>query len=227
MFKTACNMLAEIAPSHYSSPERIASILDKLGKQKAAAYLRNKLPQSPKIRSGDLGEIIATQYIDECTIYDAPIKKLRWKDHREMSMRGDDIIGVVVNEGNGEIKFLKGEIKSRASLSTGVVEEAREALNNYGGLPSPHSLSFISDRLYEMGQDELAYAIIVAQINDGISDNQVEHLLFAFCGNDPATLLKTDLDNYHGLIRQIAVGLRVNKHQEFIAEVFNTIEDLL
>ena len=60
-FDTACKLIADIIPGHYASPERVAAILDKLGKEQAAAYLRQKLPQESKIRSGDLAEILATQ----------------------------------------------------------------------------------------------------------------------------------------------------------------------
>jgi hypothetical protein len=88
--------IATVVPGHYASPARIADILDKLGKHKTAKYVREKLPLSPKIRSGDLGEILATEYVDAHTLFKAPIKRLRWKDHREMSMRGDDLIAVAL-----------------------------------------------------------------------------------------------------------------------------------
>jgi len=118
----------------YASPDRIAHILEKLGKSKAAAYVREKLPKGNKPRSGDLGEILATQYIDECTEYDVPIRRLRWKDHREMAMRGDDVIGIGSAEVDLPIRFIKSETKSRLALSTAVVLEARLALNDNGGL---------------------------------------------------------------------------------------------
>ena len=221
-FDTACKLVTAIVPSHYASPERIAAILDKFGKHKAAAYLRDKLPQNSKLRSGDLGEILATQYIDECTNYKAPIKRLRWKDHREMAMRGDDVIGIALPTTTASIKFLKSEVKSRKSLSPKVVEEARFVLDSGGGLPSPHALAFLSDRLHESGQDELADLISLAQLKDGISEKQVQHLIFVFCGNKPDAFLKTHLENYKGSIQQNAVGMCVTQHQEFVAAVYET-----
>ena len=220
----ACERIAAALPGHYALPARIAAILDKFSKDQAAAYVREKLPKSKQIRSGDLGEILATQYIDERTGYNAPIKRLRWKDHREMSMRGDDVIGIAPTQGNPPISFLKSEVKSRATLSPGVVEEARLALNRNSGLPSPHALAFVSDRLHGAGQDELADLIIAAQLQDGISQAHVQHLLFTFSGNAPNDYLKADLENYDGPIHQNAVGLYVNKHQEFVAAVYETVE---
>lgn len=223
-FMTACKLVANIVPSHYASPERIAIILESLGKKKSAAYLREKLPQKPKIRSGDLGEILATQYIDECTAYKTPIKRLRWKDHREMSMRGDDVIGIAPPDRGTPVKFLKSEVKSRLYLATSVVEEARQALNDGGGLPTPHALAFISDRLHETGQEALADVISSAQLRDGISEDQVQHLLFTVSGNAPDAFLKKDLETYDGPIHQNAIGLRITKHQEFIGAVYELVE---
>ncbi len=222
-FEMACELVVASVPSHYASEERVVHILEKFGKEKAAAYLREKLPVNSTVRSGDLGEILATQYINECTKFSAPIKRLRWKDHREMAMRGDDIIGIALNDGDIRIKFLKSEAKSRASLTTSVVQQAREALNNCGGLPTPHSLAFISDRLYETGQDELAGLITLAQLRDGISEQQVEHLIFAFCGNKPDSFLEEDLNKYNGSIYQRSVGLFSSKHQEFISTVYGKV----
>lgn len=222
-FETACESVAASVPSHYAFEERVVHILNKFGKEKAAAYLREKLPEQPKIRSGDLGEILATQFIDEFTKFNAPINRLRWKDHREMAMRGDDIIGIALNDSDNTIKFLKCEAKSRKSLTTSVVQQARQALNNCGGFPTPHSLAFISDRLYETDQDELADLITQAQLRDGISEEQMQHLTFTFSGNMPDSFLKVDLRVYSGSIPQKAIGLYLKKHQEFISTVYEKV----
>ena len=59
-----------------------------------------------QIRSGDLGEIYATEWIDAHSGgYRAPIKRLRWKDHRNMAMRGDDVIGILQDAANAAPAF--------------------------------------------------------------------------------------------------------------------------
>jgi hypothetical protein len=219
----AREVVAAIVPVHYASPARIADVLEKLGKRKAAKFVRDTLPLSPRIRSGDLGEILATEYVDEHTTYEAPIKRLRWKDHREMSMRGDDLIGIAPPNRNEPVGFLKVEVKSRASLRTQTVIEAREALDRDDGLPSPHALAFIATRLHEMGQQKLSDAITVAQLNDDISPKQVQHMLFTFSGNAPDGFLRANLKGYSGGIRQNAVGLRITKHKDFVAAVYDAV----
>jgi hypothetical protein len=221
-FDVGCKSTASAVPAHYAAPERVAGILQKLGKEKAAKYLRDKLPQLPKIRSGDLGELLATEFIREHTPYTVPINRLRWKDHRNMPLRGDDVIGVTEDE--VEIAFLKSEVKSRKSLSASVVASARAALDANGGLPSPHALAYVSDRLHETGQDALSDRILRSQLQDGITVHQVEHLLFTFSANTPGKLLEADLNAYGGQIHQNDVGFHAVKHQEFIATVFEIVE---
>ena len=126
---------AAIVPSHYAAEEHISRVLARLGKPSAAKFISEKLPTTKSIRSGDLGEIFATEYIVGHTAYAVPIKRLRWRDHRNMAMRGDDVIGMAQDQTTGRLQFLKAEAKSRATLSAGVVTEARAGLDKDGGLP--------------------------------------------------------------------------------------------
>jgi hypothetical protein len=216
----AVDTTASVVPTHYASEERIAELLERLGKPASAQYIRNKLPEGPRIRSGDLGEILATEYVAEQTSFTVPIKRLRWKDHRNMAMRGDDVIGIRMPDAGPPLEFLKAESKSNASLAAGVVTRARTALDKDNGLPSPHALTFVADRLRESGEIETANAIDAAQLADGILPAQVEHMLFVFCGNSPAALLKADLTGYAGPIVQSNVGVRIATHQQFIKDVY-------
>lgn len=218
-FAIAQAELATIVPGHYAAEDRVAQILGRLGKKRAAEYVRQKLPKTKSIRSGDLGEILGSEYIEEATDYEVAVDRLRWKDHREMAMRGDDVIAIKLAAGS-KLHFLKGEIKSRASLSGAVLDEARKALRKNNNRPSPHALSFIADRLYEEEETALANAIDDAQLKNGIALSKVAHLMFTFSGNDPLNLLEKHLRKYKGRVRQLAVGLHVVDHQKFIREVF-------
>jgi hypothetical protein len=65
---------------HFAAEERIATILRRLGKPEAAKFVEGILPTSKSIRSGDLGEILATEWIAAQSGYEVAIKRLRWKD---------------------------------------------------------------------------------------------------------------------------------------------------
>lgn len=214
---------AAVVPNHYTAEDRVAGILRRLGKAEAATFLEGKLPTSKSIRSGDLGEILAAEWIATQGGYEVPVKRLRWKDHRNMAMRGDDVIGIRQNPQAGGLLFLKTEAKSRVSLSAGVVAEARAGLDKDGGLPSAHALSFIADRLAELGNNALSDAILDAQLKHGIQPQNVHHLLFTFSGNNPEAHLAGSLQTYAGGIAQWSVGLRIEGHAAFVAAVFDLV----
>ena len=68
----AVNAIAKAIPDYYTDPQRVASLLKKLGKPAAAAHVEQKLPTKISIRSGDLGEILCRagprqyQYRGDC-----------------------------------------------------------------------------------------------------------------------------------------------------------------
>lgn len=212
---------AAAVPRQYTSSERFASILTRLGKPAAAAYLENKLPTGKRTRSGELGEIIGAQYAARELGY-RMITRLRWKDHREMAMRGDDIVGVRATE-TGSVAFLKGEAKSRARLTAATVSEADKALRRDNGRPSPHALQFVADRLHEQGEDALASRIDHALLSRRIAERQVVQLLFTFTGSNPRNILRKNTKAYEGRIQRVAVGLQVPDHQAFVAAVYSKV----
>ena len=57
-FDVAGDAIAAIVPTHYASGKRIAGLLKRLGKNAAAAYVKEKLPETKQVKSGDLGEIL-------------------------------------------------------------------------------------------------------------------------------------------------------------------------
>lgn len=218
-----CAAVAAVVPGHYAAEEQVARILRRLGRPQAAAFIESKLPTTKSIRSGDLGEILATEYIATLTPYAVPIQRLRWKDHRNMAMRGDDVIGMIRDPVTGRLRFLKTEAKSRIALAAGVVGEARAGLDKDGGLPSAHALEFVSARLMEAGETLMADAIDDALLKHGIPPQSVQHLLFTFSGNDPAGHLRGSLHAYGGPINQICVGVRVAEHGAFVGDVYDLV----
>lgn len=224
-FEGLVSSVSGLLPEHYISPDSIADILERLGKAATAQKLKDKIPEATKTRSGDVGEVVTTNYIEGSTAYSVPIRKLRWRDHRDMAMRGDDVIGIHINPYDQSIRFLKAEAKANKSLSRAVLRKAREELDNDGGLPAPHALGFVIDRLKDIGNHDLAHKIEKAQLVDGIRAEQTEHLLFTFTASDPSTLQKEAFESYKGNIKQTSVGFRISAHQEFIESVYQGVID--
>ena len=221
---TGIEATAAVVPGHYVSGTQISQAFARLGKTAAAKLIETKLPTWKNSRSGDLGEIYATEWIDAHSDgYVAPIKRLRWRDHRNMAMRGDDVIAIRPNSQPQRLRFLKAEAKSRVTLTKSVIAEARTALDENGGHPSPHALLFVADRLAELGDSPLSAAIYGVHLGDGIKTQNVHHLMFTFSGNAPNKLLTESLQTYQGEIPQLCVGLRVDGHADFVQAVYERV----
>jgi hypothetical protein len=129
-----------------------------------------------------------------------------------------------VERANGGVRFLKGESKSRANLGAGVIAEAREMLAANDGRPSQHALGYIMHRLFELQRDELAILFEKFMLLNSIAAKQVVHLLFTLSGNDASKALTDDLKACGKTdIEQHAATLRIADHQEFIASVYERL----
>jgi len=216
----AVKIVANAIPDYYAFPSRISELMATLGKPAVAKFIAGKFPTMSTAKSGDLGEILCTAYVTETTHFKRGIKKFRWKDHRDMSMRGEDLLAFSFGADGTDLKILKAEVKSRVSISTAVIKEARASLDDYQQLPSPHAITFVADRAGESGDLELRAAIDKAQLVDGIKLSQMTHMLFTFSGNNPSPFLQVNLSAYDGNVPQHYVGLQVKSHQTFISDVF-------
>lgn len=211
--------LRDLIRSHYLSSETTAKRLAALGAPKTAELFVEHVPTTKTGRSGDLGEILATEVAEATLGYEVPIRRLRWKDGRNMALRGDDIVGIR-RISQSRIDFLKGESKSRVGLSAAVIDEAGKALDRERGRPTRHSVLFVAERLRDLGEDVLA-----AQLEDavlkGFRGSTVEHLLLTLSSGNPTQLLTAHLTAAHAKPRRRhAVGVRIVDHGNFIELLF-------
>lgn len=212
----AVSALCQVVEDHLVGAE----ILSRMGYARAALLLRATLPTAIRTQSGDLGEIIATEYIEECTEFIVPLKRLRHKDDRDMPMRGDDVIGL--HRTNGQPVVLKAEVKSREALAEAVVGEACTSLNAHRGRPKPATLAFIANQLRSTSRDSEAARIEdLMTLRMGARD--IAHLIFTLSGNDPAPYLTAHAGKQHWIADRRFVGLRVLDHQLFIRQVFDRL----
>jgi hypothetical protein len=207
--------------SHYDSLNVIASEINKLGYKTAARILRERLPKTKKARSGDLGEILASELVEEKLGFDIPVRRLRYKDGREMALRGDDFIGVKYSKEDG-LRLLKGESKSRNALAETTIARARKSLNRDSGRCTPSSLLFVADRLLERDGAEADLGRVLRKEvgTKALRPSRIDHVLFTISGNAPPSALEADLDEADEGRNHTVINVRVEDHQEFIADVY-------
>ncbi len=221
--------LAETIRSHYDRLERIAEDVGRLGYKVAAQILHEALPQTPKGRSGDLGEILATELVEEEIGLRVPVRRLRYKDGRNMAMRGDDFIGAGYDDDEKKLRLLKGEAKSNKVLGQTTVASARKVLDRDNGRCTPDSLLFVANRLLESNDADdnaLGRALRDEVGLKSLRPDRIDHMLFTVSGNGPHASLKVDLDAAGHNRDHYVVNIHVKDHQEFILAMFKKAEDL-
>ena len=215
--------LADIVRTHYDSQERIADDIEHLGYERAAEMLRALMPQTPRARAGDLGEILAAELTEEHLEFRVPVRRLRYKDGREVPMRGDDFIGVNFAEEDGGLWLLKGEAKSRRRLGRRTIEEAREALARDGGRCTPHSLLFVANRLLESDDEnerDLGRLMRNEVAENALPPRRIDHALFTMSGNGAPASLDEDFAAVDRRRGHEVVNLHVPDYDEFLVETY-------
>lgn len=211
--------IVETVHSYYEDPRVLAGRLKRRGFKKSAYILEQQFPKTKKARSGHIGEILCAECVPAVFAdFIVPIKKLRWVDGREMALRGEDLIGISI-KGNRR-RILKGESKSGISITASTISKARKALKSYKGRPSPHSMTFVMKRLFDMGKDDLAIIFEECVADNSIPPRDLVHLLFTLTGNDPSAALSNDLTAYTGKVEQHSVNVRILDHQRFISSIY-------
>lgn len=221
--------LVKTIRSHYDRLERIAEDVKRLGFEVASEILRAATPQTKKGRSGDLGEILATELVEEEIGLRIPVRRLRYKDGRNMAMRGDDFIGAGYDEAGEKLWLLKGEAKSNKVLGKATVTSARKVLDRDNGRCTPDSLLFIANRLLESSapaDNELGRSLRDEVGLKSLRADRIDHMLFTVSGNGPHASLKEDLEATGTNRDHYVVNLHIEDHQDFIAAIYQEAEDL-
>lgn len=220
--------LVETMRSHYDRLYRIADDVARLGYEDAAEILRAVLPRTDKARSGDLGEILATELVEEEIGLRVPVRRLRYKDGRDMALRGDDFIGAGYDK-DDQLWLLKGEAKSNKTLGKTTITKAREALSKNSGRCTPDSLLFVANRLLESDNEDdqaLGRTIRDEVGRKTIPPSRIDHVLFTLSGNTPPDALKLDLDAACVDRNHYVINVRIKDHPEFIAAMYDKVQKL-
>ncbi|MFK5893043.1 MAG: SAVED domain-containing protein [Pseudomonadota bacterium] len=142
---------------HHVSPSRLARIQRKkqiLGKHQFKGYMDDTMPfpvKSATTQKGNLGEIILGEYLSASTGLELLVYKLHYNPNVEQSMKGDDIL--LFEKDDIQSSVIMGEAKFRATKSKQALDDIVSSLSSKN---LPISLTFVCDRLEEMGEVYLA-----------------------------------------------------------------------
>ena len=146
-----------------------------------------------------------------------------------MAMRGDDFIGAGHGVDNSKLWLLKGEAKSNKVLAKSTVTSARNVLNRDNGRCTPDSLLLVANRLLESKEkhdNELGRTLRDEVGLKSLQADRIHHMLFTVSGNAPHNSLKEDLKVAGTNRDQYVVNIHIPDHQEFIAKMYQEVEDL-
>ncbi len=207
--------LVNVAADHVIGLKAIESLG---GFPKSTHILKHRLPAGKIARSGMLGEILATEFVERETEYFVPVRRLRYRDTRELAMRGDDVLGFRLHK--RRILVIKVEAKSRAKLDSATIGEARTGLANHKGHPNPETLAFLECTLRMHDRDTDAEPITALQ-TQSTRASDICHLIFTLSGNNPTNFLEANSDPIHEGIELRLCGCHITKHADFVKDLFD------
>jgi hypothetical protein len=145
---------------HHATAAQLARIERKkqiLEKHNFTDYMEGKVPfpiKSSTTQKGNLGEIILGEYLSASTDLELLVYKLHYNPNVEQSMKGDDIL--LFEKDDIQSKIIMGEAKFRATKSKQALDDIVSSLSTKN---LPISLTFVCNRLEEMGEVDLANEI--------------------------------------------------------------------
>lgn len=217
---TGIDAVVTILPGAYAKKENLRKIAERHGKNGVAKLLGNKVPRSQSGRSGDMGEILGTAYVQGAMGYETGPSRLIERDHQEWALRGDDILGARFS--GPKLELVKVEAKSRAKANEAAIVAARKGLRRDNDVASPHSLTQFAERLLETNQP-LSDAINDLLLKNGLRPWRLAHVMFIFAGNHPESVIRDDLEAYTGHVTQTTVTVQVKAHQDFIRRSYDAV----
>jgi hypothetical protein len=170
---------------YHNDPEIYKIDLEALGYPEVAQAFDLR-PHASTTRTGNFGEILASEYLRQVLGYDIPVFRLRYNPNPDSSMKGDDILAFKFGAEDGSRRaILVGESKVRQNFSTLTVQEAYEQLCSSVRRPHPISLAFVIHRLEDEGDHAKAEAIRAFLDQFAQHRPQKQWLICLTTGNNP------------------------------------------
>ncbi|MCA8934973.1 MAG: DUF1837 domain-containing protein [Planctomycetes bacterium] len=156
--KSFVSKLRECIKTHHASADQLKrdrerrAAFKKLGLEKEAKKIK-RFPRNSDTRKGNLAEVLLAEYLEVVCKAKVPIFRLRYNPNVDQSMKGDDLL--LFDFDSNPPRVIVGEAKFRSASSTTTVRKMVEALQVSLDSGTPASLTFVADRLFEQGEEEL------------------------------------------------------------------------
>jgi len=215
--------LAETVFLHHHDPEHFRKNVIALGYPNLADAMKevDRRPKNDKLRKGNFGEIIASEYLRQSEAYLIPVYRLR-ETSDDSPAPGEDILAFKLgdSDGNGR-ELLIGESKVRKFYSTDVIKKAYEQLRKAENRQRPKSFLFICDDLRKQGKDDEADQLIAFLNRFDANKPTRRSLLFLITGNAPRDPFRHIQDQEQVIKNLTATNLHLNSLDEFVTALFN------
>lgn len=170
---------------HHTHRNRVAHLLAELGYAATAAEIAARLPGNDRTRKGNFGEVVASEHLLQRHAYRMPVFKLRFRDHPNLPMRGEDIVAFVTEADGTITRVCVGEAKTLVAFTAQTIKSAHERLEKTYR-PTPETLHMIAEILYDRGEKELAREMDRILQRLAAKTIQQENWIFVITGDAPA-----------------------------------------
>jgi hypothetical protein len=229
----AIDKIADWIVNHHIIEQKIGAIERKaqiLQKHDFEEYVKslNLLPSIEDTMKGNIAEIILVEYLQESTGFSPIIHKLRYNPNVNQAMKGDDVL--LLNPDNVFEKIIYVESKYRSTPSKQAIEEAVSNLE--GNKRLPVSIGFVADRLYEMGDSELADQLMDLQSllkNNSIDVHNVGFLVSTKSTTTPSKDTSKQVEKHLNTTNSnlVFVSLGLDNPIEIVEESFKLANERL
>lgn len=216
--ENAIEEISDLIIKHHISSDKIKrlkkrkeEILKKYGFEE---YLQNQnlLPIDEKTMRGNGAEIILSEYLQESSVFETLIYRLRYNPNVNQSMKGDDVL--LFNVDNLQEKVILGESKFRKTPNSAVVKEITDEFGKK--IKRPLSILFVANRMSELGNDKIASEL--EDLNMDIDKGLVPVINIGFLLSNQNTKVNVE----RNLVSQnpyfLFLSLSIEAPDEFIGE---------
>lgn len=173
-------------------------------------------PKTSTTQKGNFAEVFLAEYLCLTTDTELPVYRLRYNPNVEQSMKGDDVL--LFDMDSDPVRIIVGESKFRGIPNKQAVIDIVDGLVRSNKTGIPVSLMFVSERLFEAGNDEMAKKVQNCAVLFVKNQLQIDYVGLLMSNlNAKSSINKHTSNELHNLL-MISLGFQLPEgivHQAF------------